>query len=342
MDSRSQEPQKGTLRYAFSRPSNVLMSRTTHQSSTFGTVAGRTKQHQAAPPSLPAANTTTAKQNNPFSSFARDNESVNKNDLSSSRTTPNVADKSVAKRLPATSPLFSPMCGNNSNFDYMETISARKDSTKQSKTHIFDAEPETNDHSTAVDLMNDAPRVPSNDENIESNQIPSSPLNDNTFDYEIIVESPPVKSAANEAHFSKYFGIRRESPRRVSTSPPFKPSAYKGNSPDDAIDLSDEPDSPTKEVTRQTPSCSQTSNLSKPSVNKRPFKSPYPLNQQKSDAVRKRPRQVSAGAMLAGFSIQRDSTTGKPLSARERLAARNRTVKSKTFSIQNYLKRKPH
>jgi len=339
VESGSREPQKGTLRYAFSRPSNVLSRRTTNHSSTFVTVAGRTEQHKAAPPSLPAANATSSKKNNPFSSFARNSESDNIHCPSSSGTTPKLS-KSAAKKLPATSPLFSPMGGNNNNFDYTEALSERKDFMK--KSHIFDDEPKTNDRSKAINLIDGAP-VPSDDENIESSQIPTSPLYDNTFDYEIIVESPPVESAiSEEVRFSKYFDTRRESPRRVSTSPSYKPS-YQGNSPDDAIDLSDEPESPTKEVSRRAPSCSRTSNLPKSSVNKRPFKSPYPINQHKSDTVaRKRPRQVSAGALLAGFSIQRDSTTGKPLSARERLAARNRTGKTKTLSIQDYLKRKPH
>eukprot|EP00956_Cyclotella_meneghiniana_P003151 scaffold3852_cov71-Cyclotella_meneghiniana.AAC.7 len=275
VESGSREPQKGTLRYAFSRPSNVLSRRTTNQSSTLVTVAGRTEQHQAAPPSLPAANATSSKKNNPFNSFARNSESDNIHCPSSSGTTPNVS-KSAAKKLPATSPLFSPMGGNNNNFDYTEALSARKDFTKNLKSHIFDDEPKTNDRSKAIDLIDGAP-VPSDDENIESSQIPTSPLYDNTFDYEIIVESPPVESAiSEEVRFSKYFDTRRESPRRSDT------------------------------------------------------------------VARKRPRQVSAGALLAGFSIQRDSTTEKPLSARERLAARNRTGKTKTLSIRDYLKRKPH
>lgn len=337
VDSENQGPHKSTLQYAFSRHNDGLKSRAeaTGQSSLLGKLNYTTKQRTG----LPTSSAATARQSaNPFSSFAFNcKPEDNNNAIESSNITSKALEQATTKKSsPVRSPFFSPI--GRSNFDYAEEPSARKDL----KSPLKNDEIETDD---VVEVHREAGHNNGLVETSADSQVPSSPpvkpVNDeNAFDYEIIVESPPIKSMDRESRYSKYFG---GSPRRVSTSPSFKPNALdEGSSPDYAIDLSDDPESPKKPL-EEALSWSQTSNLSKSSVNKRPFKSPYPSNHQSSQAVaRKKPRQASSGALLAGFGIQRDPTTGAPLSARQRLAARNagnKKLKAKKLTIQNYLKR---
>jgi exonuclease-1 len=336
-DMENQGPQKGTLQYAFNRPNNALTSRTS------------TSQHSSSCDNTTNKQPGVLDQSNPFSSFAHNASSEYKLDQLSSKATPNVSQKAGTIKTQAASPFFSPM-GNTSNFDYVEEPSASKDSS--SITNKSNGVPGT----AKLDKIHIAPNGSFDGFAVESSRLHSSPAqkeNDNTFDYEIIVESPPVTSGGgSEPQYSKYFDqmSRTGSPRRVSTSPLYKPNAFnEGSSPDYAIDLSDEPESPNKKLKDPGKSLysSQTSHLSKSSVNKRPFKSPYPSNQNAtSDSVaRKKPRQVSSGALLAGFAVQKRASSGIQLGTRQRLAARNANskkpnAKSQTHSIQSYLKQK--
>lgn len=341
----NQGPQKGTLQYAFSRTNSrsKIKPSPPHQSTIqlWGRHHNRTVDsagHKIKASSLGHNSTASNLMSNPSS------------------TTPKVSGKTTLtlNKPSDRSPSFSPM-GRMSNFDYAEEPSARKDvESKQHPSNIEAPPDQDGPESQTVEHTGFRLETLSNEKTTRHSEVPSSPptnsADENAFEYEIIVESPPIKSAG-ETRYSKYFdqlSSWRASPRRVSTSPSYKPNlSDEGCSIDHAIDLSDEPESPQKIHTdtwhTDTRSSSQTSNFSKSSVNKRPFKSSYPLNQNSQTNTRKRPRQISSGALLAGFGIPRDPTTGAPLSARQRLAARTaNSKKSKAkanYSIQNFLKR---
>lgn len=217
----------------------------------------------------------------------------------------------------------------------MEAVSARKEPKQQLRGSNIEANDERrNDNNSAVK------------EAISSNALSATPLavvRDNTFDYEIVEESPPVTSADQETRYSKYFEQpSRSSPRRVSTSPLYKHNLFDGDkSSDDAIDLTDNAQSPIK-LSTEAQLLSQTSYANQ-TVNKRPFKSPYPTERTGIETnARKKPRQSSSGALLAGFATQKENTSG--LSTRQRLAARNANSKKfkvkRTLSIQSYLSQK--
>ena len=346
-DSATEGPQKGTLMYAFSRPANSLNSKATHKSTTSAALKNVTTQ-----PSSSINVSATPKQSNPFSSFTfNSNSEAQQVCTSTLSVTPKISEKTAGTNK---SPMFSPFV---SNFDYTEAPSARKANQQKNVQQIIDDkhEPEqatkgldndkTNPNNDNLSFKNDGI-----DDVIEGSQVPLSPsrktaIDENTFDYEIIIESPPIEDAT-EIYHSKYFmqDTRRGSPRRVSTSPSCKEAttADEGCCPDYAIDLSDEPESPQKPTTYDSSSWSQTSNLSKSSL-KRPFKSPYPTNQHSGNAVTgKKPRYMSSGALLAGFAVQKQNVSGK-LGTRQRLAARNangKKSKGKSISIQNFLTRK--
>ena len=335
-DSTTEGPQKGTLQYAFSRPTNTntLNSNANHQFTTSTALHNETKISSAP------------KQGNPFSSFTfQSNSAVQKVGASTLSATPKLSEKMTGS---IKSPTFSPFV---SNFDYTEAPSARKDNQQINVQHIDSAcniERATN-RLDYTEINPNIDNISCSNEAIEGSQELLSPtrkavIDENTFDYEIIIESPPIEEAT-EAYYSKYFkqDTRRGSPRRVSTSPLCKDAtaANEGCSPDYAIDLSDEPDSPLKPLHDST-SWNQTRNLPKPPL-KRPFKSPYLTNQHDSNATAgKKTRYVSSGALLAGFAVQKQNVTGK-LGTRQRLAARNANVnksKGKSISIRNFLTRK--
>jgi hypothetical protein len=151
-----------------------------------------------------------------------------------------------------------------------------------------------------------------------------------SFDYGIVLESPPRRASPLRAGRLREFIDRTLSsdndqlgPRRVSTSPPegFRNDLFhNGNSPEDVIDLVDDDDDDNDEaenlpaasstVKENISNCSRSNvrNAKTSSVIGRKFKSPYPVTIQNrttaSSSYGKRRPASASSALLAGFARQ--------------------------------------
>ncbi|KAL7522022.1 hypothetical protein ACHAWX_006717 [Stephanocyclus meneghinianus] len=361
--SRSRMPQKGTLQCSFNRsvldygasarkrPSiahHSLLVKTTETARDY-------KSNLSPLPSALAKNKSIL-----FSTFPHNSpEFKHKLNTLQPETSQKVVHNTKGTKSPAVSPFISPM-GRNSGFDYAEPLSSRNGSN----TKLFPSDYVTDKLDEAhlntfrhykdighIALSSPMNLSPKTDDIISlgahtTPTLPSKPeanvnVNGGTFEYEIVMESPPIipDQSILEAHYPKYF--QEGSPRRVSSSP-----LYGGSSPDDAIDLSDEPESesPEKSSSKILFDSKVATRLS--SVNKRPFKSPYPNSgnkqQNKFETMgRKKPRLASSGALLAGFAIQRDRDSKSTASkgTQQRMVSRiEKRKKPRSLSIKNYLK----
>ncbi|KAL7484846.1 hypothetical protein ACHAW6_010445, partial [Cyclotella cf. meneghiniana] len=355
-------PQKGTLQYSFNRsvlaygaPARKRPSIAHH--SLLVKTTETTRNHKSNLSPIPSA--LAKNQSILFSSFAhKSSELKHKLNPLQPQTSQKVVHNTKETKSPAVSPYISPM-GRNSGFDYAEPLSSRKGSN----TELFPSEYVTdkvdevhcntfghNKDMEHIALSSPMKLSPKTDDIISlgAHMTPTMPrepeanvnINGDTFEYEIVIESPPIipDQSIFEAHHPTYF--QKGSPRRVSSSP-----HYGGSSPDDAIDLSDEPKSESPESSSEIFFDSKVATrLSL--VNKRPFKSPYPNPENKPQNKfktmgRKKARLASSGALLAGFAIQRDrdskSTVSKGTQQRMVLRAEERK-KPRSLSIKNYLK----
>eukprot|EP00804_Cyclotella_cryptica_P024107 CCRYP_007327-RA/>CCRYP_007327-RA protein AED:0.03 eAED:0.03 QI:217/1/1/1/1/1/3/46/952 len=364
-----QTPRKGTLHYSFNRSLDAYDGLTrkrssTSQHSTLVQTMCTTTVKQSKLPALPSAKANN--QSNSFSSFALDSSKFKH----TSNPTPPETSQSACHnaqeiKSPSASPFISPT-GRISGFDYSEEWSLRKSSNTKLFQTDYSTEKRDGGYLDSVGCKNDTEQValsspmnlpPQTDDiNVETHMSSPTPpkrernvdLNDSTFEYEIIIESPPIipDNSIPESHHSKYFMQMPQngSPRRVSTSP-----LNVGSSPDDAIDLSDEPSWESESLTKSSAEISFTSKIatrSTSSVNKRPFKSPYPhtenLQHKCKTAGRKKTRPVSSGALLAGFAKQREGQSRTLVSsgAQQRMALRVAESKKpkRSISIKNYMK----
>lgn len=352
---------KGTLQYSFNRHNNAKNLMTIHRPTVAHHLSSRSNTTnqltQMSPLPTNAMAMPSAKasiESNPFSSFAHDTSKFERMPASRTTTgaTPSLEREAKTKPSPSISPFLSPMGGVSAKFDYAEA-SVRK----ECNTTVLQSDPDmdkldavrkdllTDHNNDEVEVTSSSPTEVADD--ISSKDDASPPradsktvadANDNNFDYDdqIIPESPPIET-------SKYFGraLRRGSPRRISTSPDKFYPYNQGSSPDNAINLTDDPNSDSESPKKPIDTFfeSQTSIRSNSSANKRPFKSPYP-NLTNPPTARKKPRPVSSGALLAGFAIQRERNPVSSLGGtQQRMAARTANNRLRgTVSIQNFLK----
>ncbi|KAL3822578.1 hypothetical protein ACHAXA_007689 [Cyclostephanos tholiformis] len=173
-----------------------------------------------------------------------------------------------------------------------------------------------------------------------------------SFDYGIILESPPRKaSPVRDGILCKFIDRALSSdneqlePRRVSTSPPevFRSDVFhNGNSPEDGIDLADDDDDDEAEsfpaasstVKENISNCGRLNvqNGTMSSVISRKFKSPYPVtipNRMTTSSSHGKTRPTtSSSALLAGFARQEKM---RPASYSSRISGTKRKSKPNFF-----------
>jgi hypothetical protein len=285
--------------------------------------------------------TALSSATNPFADFTHDPA----NPLFSPDPAKKPANEKKLKRSPMLSPMLTPSRpSSETTFDYGAESGVKSKHFGGSIGAIDndkDAESD-NDSSTKSEgaaLAYDGKNICDMSEELKQQPPTESDVSNNvveedSFDYEIIPESPPIMPTTRDSAKSKFFS----SPRRVSTSPPahFKDNRLNGgSSPDDAIEIDEgEEEMWGKKETSQTDS-----QTDKTSVNKRPFKSPYPAttNRSTTTASKKpsRPRPP-ASAILAGFARQKEICTGS--SAKIKSDRITKRPQKKPKGIKDYMK----
>ena len=288
------------------------------------------------------------KEWNPFAAFVRVATEADQN-ISKPMQSPDFANQAARKSAGKgmTSPLFSP--GQSTDmFDYGDTPTNAEGTFKSRHfTGVDRSELQRDSESAKMDdesPVRDSSNSRSNDvqkmlkeidiekkkaegrQHVSKESDLASGIEDSKFDYEIIPESPPLKSSSKgKAVASKYFQQLKSAhglPQRISTSPPehFREMARNdkmagGSSPHDAIELLEDGEAEVVSATKENyPNCKQPKNLvpKTSSVNKRPFISPYfnsNKNNQSGTGLRKKLRTTASSAILAGFARQKEIET---------------------------------